>query len=420
MEFLSTKGIHYISNNKPVQLKGVGLGNWLTLEHFMFGLPGTDSQIRQVIKETYGDEKSDQFWDKYYATYVTEEDIKYVHNSGMNHIRIPINYKLFFTDSFEKSVAIREIDRIVVFLKKYKIWGIIDIHAVPGGQNPDWHSDNHSGKDNFWSNDTDIDLVAALWGRIAEYYKTEPAIGGYDLINEPCFFTKESELKMLDFFRKCTRSIRAVDSNHIIFYAGNTYSRDFSMFTENLDDNSSYTFHLYPFLQIPDAIDSEELSAKLNHSLRHDVTYEHLTTRLKKPLWCGETGHPMHLSNSYNTLYQFISILENNQIAWALWPLKDCGAMAMTYAKKDGDWNKLCMELSGNWVFWNIFTKDSILSAEKEDNKYIYYQWLANESTKAFELVRENIKKLPYERLYKALDDFRFDNCMINDKLLPR
>ena len=120
MEFLTTQGSNYISNNASVQLRGVGLGNWLNLEHFMFGLPGTDSQIRQAILETYGLEKSTLFWDTYYSVYVHEEDIRYVQECVMNHVRIPINYQLFFTDSFEKSVAIREIDRILPYLKNVK------------------------------------------------------------------------------------------------------------------------------------------------------------------------------------------------------------------------------------------------------------------------------------------------------------
>ena len=419
MEFLTTHGSNYISNNTFVQLRGVGLGNWLNLEHFMFGIPGTDSQIRQAIIETYGVGKSNLFWDTYYSVYVNEEDIRYVQKCGMNHVRIPINYKLFFTDSFEKSVAIREIDRILPYLKKYKIWGIIDLHTVPGGQNPDWHSDNHSGKDNFWLDNAAINNVVDLWGRIAEFYKNEPTIGGYDLINEPCYFSKESEATMIDFFRKCTIAIREADTNHIIYYSGNTYSRDFSMFSENLDGNSSYTFHLYPFLQIPEDMHSADIHQKLDESLNRDVSFKHLTEDLQKPLWCGETGHPLHLPNSYHALSQFISILETKQVGWALWPLKDCGAMAMTHADKIGEWNKLCMELSDNWVFWNIFTKDSILSSEKENNKYIYYEWLAIESTKGWEVVRNNFKKLPFEKLLHALDDFKFKNCIKNDKLIP-
>jgi endoglucanase len=419
MEFLSTRGDNFISDNTPIQLRGVGIGNWLTLEHFMFGLPGTDSQIRQMIKETYGGEKSNLFWNQYYSVYVQEEDIKFVHECRMNHVRIPINYQLFFTDSFEKSVAIREVDRILNYLKKYNIWGIIDLHAVPGGQNPDWHSDNPSGKDNFWSDKAAIDNVVKLWGKIADYYKSEPAIGGYDLINEPCFFSKKSKTIMIDFFRKCTNAIRKVDSNHIVFYSGNKYSRDFSMFTENLDKNSSFTFHLYPFLQIPDDMNSTDVRKKIEESLYRDVSYEHLTGVLQKPLWCGETGHPLHLSDSYHAVSQFISILEDKHIGWALWPLKDCGAMAMAYADKTGKWNKLCAELSDNWVFWNVFTKDSILSAKKENDLYKYYERLANDSTKGWEVARNNLKKIPFERLMAALNDFKFENCIINKQLIP-
>jgi len=419
MKFLSIQGINCISNNTPIQLRGVGLGNWLTLEHFMFGIPGTDSQIRQTILETYGIEKSNHFWNKYYSVYIQEKDIKYVNDCGMNHVRIPINYQLFFTDSVEKSVAIREVDRILKYLKKYKLYGIIDLHAVPGGQNPDWHSDNYSGKDNFWSDNNAINKVVKLWGRIAEYYKNEPAIGGYDLINEPCFFSKSSETVMINFFRKCTNAIRKIDSNHIIFYSGNTYSRDFSMFTENLDENSSFTFHLYPFLQIPDDMQSTDIHTKLEESLYRDVSYEHLTKNLKKPLWCGETGHPLHMPDSYHALYNFISILEDKYVGWALWPLKDCGAMGMLLADKKGEWNKLCMEISDNWVFWDIFSKDSILSAEKEKDKYSYYKWLANESTNGWKLVRNNLRKISFDRLVAALDDFKFENCTINKQLIP-
>lgn len=47
MNFLTAEGNNFVSHCQPVILKGVGLGNWLTLEHFMFGMPGTDSQIMQ-------------------------------------------------------------------------------------------------------------------------------------------------------------------------------------------------------------------------------------------------------------------------------------------------------------------------------------------------------------------------------------
>jgi len=412
MEFLSTHGNRFTSKDTTVHLTGVGLGNWLNIEHFMFGLPGSDSQLRQAIIESYGQDNATIFWDKYYSVGVQEADIKYIKQCGMNHVRIPVNYALFYTDSFEKSVAIREIDRVLAYCKKYEIWGIIDMHAVPGGQNPDWHSDNYSGKDSFWQDKQATDRIIDLWKNIAGYYKDQAVVGGYDLINEPCYFEKATDGLMIDFFKACTAAIRSVDKKHIIFYSGNVYSRDFSMFTENLDDNCSYTFHLYPFLQLPNDINADNIGAKLEESLNRDVTLEHLTQTLQKPLWCGETGHPLHMPDSYGALKTYLSILHDKHIGWALWPLKDAGALGMLYVDQDGAWSSLCKQLSNNWNFWNIFMQDSILSAQMESDKYSYYKWLAQESTQAWEVVRKNLSTLPFQSFLAALDDFTFDHCL--------
>lgn len=420
MNLLQTRSQSFISGSNEVLLQGVGLGNWLNLEHFLLGIPGSDSQIRQAILDVYGKEKYDIFWDTYYRVYTSEEDIKHVKDLGMNHVRIPVNYNLFYTDTFEKSVAIREIDRILSYCRKYEIWGIIDMHATPGGQNPDWHSDNFSGRDNFWFNSDFRNQIAELWGKIADYYKDDVAVGGYDLINEPCYFHKEGDAFLLDFSLKCTEAIRKVDSKHIIFYAGNTYSRDFFMYKHNFDYNCSYTFHLYPFLQIPDSLNVPDLKEEIRKSLQRDVTMQHLTEVLKKPLWCGETGHPLHLPGSYNALHLFVEVLEEQGIGWSLWPLKDFGAMALLNAKENSSWRKLTSSLSDNWIFWNIFTKDSILAAEKETDRYTYYRWLAGESTKGYEVFHKNLKNQKFDDLLLALDDFKFGNCSQVKELIIR
>jgi len=417
MNFLSTKENKFVYNNTEVILKGIGLGNWLNLEHFMFGLPGTDSQIREAILNEYGEDNYNTFWDKYYSVYISEQDIKFIHSLGMNHVRIAINHNLFNKNNFDSSIAIRELNKLIEYLKKYNIWGIIDIHTVPGGQNPDWHSDNYSGVDNFWTDKNSKLEIIDLWSKIANYYKNEPIIGGFDLINEPCYFNKSNDLEMISFFEACTKAIREVNTNHIIFYSGNTYSRDFSMFSKNLDFNSAYTFHLYPFLQIPQKINSKNCKKELLESLHKDVTLEHLTNKLKKPLWCGETGHPLHLAQNSNILQEFISILESKNIGWALWPLKDCGQMALTFPKKDGKWNTICKQLSNNWCFWNLFTQDSFLATQGKEDKYEYYKWLANESTDAWKITKDNFKNLPFNKLLDALNDFKFENCLRNNSI---
>jgi len=409
--FLHVVGNRFQHDNRDILLRGVGLGNWLNLEHFLIGLPGTDSQIRESITQVYGKEKSAQFWEKFYAVSVAEKDIAYCKACGFNSVRIPVNYKLFYDAAFETSTAIVQIDRILAVFKKYDIWGIIDLHAASGGQNPDWHSDNASGRDGFWSNESYKQDTINLWKRIASYYANNTSIGGYDLINEPCYFNPEGTVSLMDFYKRVTIAIREVDRNHIIFYEGNTYTRNFLMFTENLDENCSYTFHLYPFLQIPDKLQSTDIRSDLLHSLHNDVSYTHLTKTLQKPLWCGETGHTLHLHHSMHVLTEFLSILEQEHVGWSLWPLKDAGAMAMLYTPADGAWQQLCKKLSNNWVFWDSFSQDSILSAKKEQDPYVFYTWLADKSTAAHAVFADNLTSLAFETLYAALDDFAFDNC---------
>lgn len=184
------------------------------------------------------------------------------------------------------------------------------------------------------------------------------------------------------------------------------------MFERNFDENCCYTFHLYPFLILPNDLNAPDISDKLQASLYNDVTLNHLRQQLKKPLWCGETGHTLHQKDSWHVLDTFLSILENENIGWALWPLKDRGAMGLTHLKKDCTWNLLCNKLSENWQFFDLFTKDSILASEKNNDKYAYYKWLANESNKGVETVRKNIGLFSFDDLLLALEDFSLKNCI--------
>ena len=62
---------------------------------------------------------------------------------------------------------------------------ILDLHAAPGGQgyNADI-SDYDDSKPSLWESKENRDKTVAFWKKIAERYKDEPWIGGYDLINE--------------------------------------------------------------------------------------------------------------------------------------------------------------------------------------------------------------------------------------------
>jgi hypothetical protein len=410
VNYLSVSKNRFICDDTPVQLRGAGLGGWLNLEHFLFGVPGTESQIRQAFTEAFGQSDSDTFWQKFYRVFAAESDFRYMKASGLNHVRLPVHYQHFLPD-FEHSTAIVQLDRVIQICKKLGLWAIIDLHAVAGGQNPDWHSDNASGRDDFWQNEKAQTAMVELWAKLADYYSHESVVAGYDLINEPCYFEPGAEQAMLRFFERCTEAIRRVDARHIIIYTGNTYGRDFSMFERNLDENAAYTFHYYPFLQIPDQLNDRQLSHVLHESMYKDVSLKHLQETLQKPLWCGETGFQLHSPPSAHALKQFIALLENQHIGWSLWSLKDAGSMGLLHTRKNAAWNTLCRRTSQNWIFWKLFTQDSMLAAKEETDPYDYYRWLANETTVGWQVFREAVKETTLQDWLTALDDFAFCRC---------
>jgi len=56
------------------------------------------------------------------------------------------------------------------------------MHTVPGGQNPDWHSDNVSNYAAFWDFKDHQDRTIWLWEEIAKHYKDNTWVAGYNPI----------------------------------------------------------------------------------------------------------------------------------------------------------------------------------------------------------------------------------------------
>ncbi len=405
-------------DEQSVCLRGIGLGCHLNLEHFMLGIPGTNTEIRSALANVYGNEKAKCFFDTYYRNYVADADLSFLKSLGINCIRIPINAHGFSVDdAFEASAALAELDRVIALCRSHQMYAVLDMHAAYAPQNPDWHSDNNTGDYGFFKNPEARAETAALWGLLASRYKSEKWVGGYDLLNEPCYFEPSLDAVLLEFYDACIGSIRREDTAHLLFLEGNTYARDFTMFSHNLDDNSAYTFHYYPFLQLPDSLNAPDLRALLETSLHRDVTLTHLTETLRRPLWCGETGHPLHLPDTAGVTAVFLELLESMQISWALWPIKDARAMGLLYPKEHATFLALVRKVTSGWRFFDSFNEDSILAAEGAADRHAFYRALAQNSTSALHRFEEALRHIPFDTFLASLDDFRFEHCAQNAPL---
>ncbi|TFF34052.1 glycoside hydrolase family 5 protein [Mucilaginibacter psychrotolerans] len=309
-KFITTKGKEIIgTEGKPFLIRGTNLGNWLVPEGYMFGFKSVNSQrlINQAFEELIGPEETKLFWKKFQDGYITRADIQFIKASGANSIRIPFNYKLFTTETYmgmnNPNRGFELLDRVIGWCKQAKLYVMLDMHCAPGGQTGD-NIDDGVGYPFLFTSAASRAQTADIWKRIANHYKNETIILGYDLLNEPiAHYFKVDELNphLEPTYKQITAAVRTVDKNHLIFLGGAQWDSNFKPFGKPFDSKLVYTFHKY----WTDAT--------------KQVVQEYIDFRDKYnvPIYVGETGE-----NTDEWVRDFRIVCEQNNIGWHYWPYK--------------------------------------------------------------------------------------------------
>ena len=314
---LKTSGKKIVDKNgNEVLLRGMGPGGWLVMEGYMnqsAGIAGPQHEIKNKLIELMGEVKTETFFKEWRKNHFTKRDVDSLAAWGFNSIRLPMHYNLMTLPIEDEPIPgeqtwIEEgftiIDNLLEWVKPHDMYVILDMHAAPGGQgyNQDI-SDYDPNKPSLWESKANQDKLVALWQKIAERYKDNEWIGGYDLINETNWDLPNGTL-LREVFERITKAIREVDQNHIIYIEGNDYANNFTGLTPPWDDNMVYSFHKYW-----STVNDDDLDWVLPMRDQHNV-----------PLWMGESGEN---SNTWYT--RFISLLEKNDVGWAWWTIKKVG-----------------------------------------------------------------------------------------------
>ena len=337
--------IHDIAGSS-IALHGVGLGGWMNMENFITGFPANENAFRQVVYRALGEEKADYLFDRYLEYFFTAEDADFIRSLGMNLVRLPFNYHHFEDDmnpTVIRESGLKQLDRVINICADHEIYTILDLHAAAGYQNQDWHSDNPSQQALFWQHKHFQDRAVWLWEVIAERYKNNPWVAGYNPLNEPADPTG----KLLDvFYRRVVAAIRKVDPEHIIFLDGNRYSQDFSMLGPPIP-NVVYTLHNYAAPGFIDGGDYPGISRGeyFDRTVLHDRLLKTCQYMLENqtPSWVGEfgpvyTGNPQKDSMRYQLLEDQLSFYRELGASWCLWTYKDLGLQGMMGLRPDSKW----------------------------------------------------------------------------------
>jgi hypothetical protein len=96
--FLRTQGQDLVNEKgEKILLRGVGLGNWMLPEGYMwkFGAQGDrPRKIEKLVNDLLGPEKGRLFWSGFRKHDISETDIQRVAELGFNSIRPALNSRL--------------------------------------------------------------------------------------------------------------------------------------------------------------------------------------------------------------------------------------------------------------------------------------------------------------------------------------
>ena len=328
--FLKVKGQDIVTpNGESFLIQGINLGNWLNPEGYMFLFKDVSSYrlIDQAFREMVGPDFTDQFWKTFKDNYITREDIAYIKQTGMNSIRLPFHYKLFtdedYMDLKSNQDGFARVDSVIKWCKAEGLYVILDMHDAPGGQTGD-NIDDSYGYPWLFESETSKQLFSEIWKKIADRYKNEPTVLGYDLLNEPIatYFTNKEEINKLlvPVYKRGVEAIRSVDPNHIILLGGAQWNSNFSMFDEKaIDSNMLYTCHRY-------------WCDTLQSNLQDFIDFRN---KVNLPLYMGETGE-----NTDEWVGGFRRLMERNNMGWHFWPYKKLEKTScMVHIKKPANWD---------------------------------------------------------------------------------
>jgi aryl-phospho-beta-D-glucosidase BglC (GH1 family) len=444
MDFVTVKGDEFTYRGKSITFRGLGIGSWLNMEHFMVGMPGTDHQIRDAFSETFGAQKSQRFFDDFVESFADEDDFKFLKSLGINFIRVPFNYRLFVDDESAtansadlaqfktglKEQGFRYFDRLFALCRKYEIFCMPDLHAAPGGQNPDWHSDNMTGVPQFWHFDVFQEQMVALWREIASRYADEPYLMGYDLLNEP-YLMPSKPGALQNFYDRVTKAIREVDTNHVILLEGDFFAMDISAIDHIDDPNTAITFHYYPTVWHP------QMAAKdyPRDQWKRDCEdgFDTMIAKMRafgRPLLCGEAGYEIsgdEIGHVMNMTEDTVEIFEKNHVSWTLWSYKDAQFMGMVFPKSETDWMQFVDEIHHSWNHHREMDEGKDLVATMahmfpgDADEQTKYELQFRQRSLMFVLQKEQILKPQlqrwgWDRVEKLPASFRFSRCAVHQE----
>ncbi len=178
----------------------------------------------------------------YGGAWFTEQDVAWIAKQGFDHIRFPIDTRLWVKpDGSLDEARLAPFNRALSWVKKYKLGAILDAHFIEGA---DFNSGDRSDVRVFTSPAL-MRKAAALWHTIAKRYAGEGDYLRFELINEPKADTNQ---QLNVFATAMLAAIRQVSPTRFVYFPVNKWNTIPNLPDVELpagDPNVGVTIHFY-------------------------------------------------------------------------------------------------------------------------------------------------------------------------------
>lgn len=246
-----------------------------------------------------------------------DELMKFCRARGLNTIRLAF-YTRFFNNRDSEPLNIDEHIRdfilpVVLAAKRNNMYVILDDHGYFTAK-IDEAKARQQQKVPRWS-ESGFNEWIARWRKVAEFFKDEPNVLGYELLNEPHDISPEMTAQ---WYTRCLKAIREVDKRHIVLMGTCDWSharaleKTWGKSAQTVDapyNNVVFSFHDYPEDNHPWDV-QRSITAFMK---KHNV-----------PVLCTEFG-ATHWNKSETVCRMFQSgmfaLFAKENVGWMIWAI---------------------------------------------------------------------------------------------------
>ncbi|HEY9724097.1 MAG TPA: cellulase family glycosylhydrolase [Oscillatoriaceae cyanobacterium] len=300
-------------SGKPVSVRGVNLGGWLVQEPWMMPLASTSqgapaikdqTTLWQTVANRFGASEMNKIRDAYRSAWLSDADFANMKAAGITTVRVPFTYA-----DLQEPDGYKWLDWEIQEASKHGLYTILDLHGAPGGQSSAMHT-GQADQNQFFKNPADVQKAAQMWQDLAKRYANNPAVLGYDLLNEP--MGAQSTQQLYQAQNALYQAIRQVDPKHVIFFEDGYKGVDTFPDPKQYGwKNVAFSIHQYDFNGTSD----QQLKA-LQSTLNKVKGVE---KKLNVPVYIGEFNMP---GTDEKTISKAVGALNDAKVPWTMWTYK--------------------------------------------------------------------------------------------------